>query len=183
MDDENLEQEDSLNTQEEETTEEVTEEEADEVVEEEDVEELRKRAKLTDDYKKRAEKAEKENKNLKKTKEPSSSDISARDAIALAKADLSDEDIDEVVDYAKYKGISVTEALRSPVMQNSIENRKEERTTAQATSTKSARSTSKTAGEDLLKKAERTGEVPTSDSDMQAMIRARKDSQRAQRRR
>lgn len=104
----------------------------------------------------------------------SSSDLSTRDVIALSKANIHEEDIDDVVEYAKFKKISVPEALKSNYIQTTLRERGEERKTASVTQTKGgARGAQKTSGEALLEKAESTGELPTTPEGMTALAEAR----------
>ena len=77
-----------------------------------------------------------------------------RDIRALQ--DVPDEDVDEVMEYAKFKGMSIVEAKKSPVIQNLLKSRAEERTTAQATNTAVTRNGSKVSYTDnVLKKLEK----------------------------
>jgi hypothetical protein len=140
--------------------------------EEVDVEELKKQAKLAENYKIRAEKAEKALKKNKPTESqaPSQSEISNKDILYLAKADINPEDVDDVLDYAKLKGITIAEAHKfyKPILNE----REEERKTAQATTVKSGRGSTKNSGEDFLRRAETTGEVPDDPAKMREMIEA-----------
>lgn len=110
----------------------------------------------------------------KPNKSESSDQISSQDLYVLIEAKVPKEDISEVIDYSKLKGISVEEALKSNVVKSILSERGEERTTANATSTGPTRrgSTKVSAGE-LLKKASETGEVPESDEDMGNLVEAR----------
>lgn len=111
---------------------------------------------------------------VKKQKEAPSNDLSNKDVLVLAKANLSPDDIDEVVEYAKFKKIAVAEALKMPVITTLLAEREEERRTASATQVRGgARGTSKVSGEDILSRAERTGEVPDSDEGMTELFKAR----------
>src|SRR5690606_10314539 len=47
---------------------------------------------------------------------PSQDNLSQKDMFALIKADVHEDDISEVADYAKLKGITVAEALKAPVV-------------------------------------------------------------------
>ena len=175
MDEQNQDVVESLNPQEE-VAEEVTETaEESETSQPDEVEELKKRAALADDYKKRAEIAESENKKLKRPKSDvhSNEELTTKDVYALMNAKVAEEDIEQVAEYAKFKKISVAEALKSTVVKTMLEESVEQRTTANATQTRGgARGTSKVSGEDLLSKAERTGEVPETDEGMQAIFKA-----------
>ncbi len=146
---------------------------------------LAKATELAENYKIRAEKAEAESKKLKvevpeeketpiKPKEedtPKKSEYSLQDIRALS--DVHDDDVDEVVDYAKSKGITVAEAKKTTMIQSFLENTKGERKTADATNTgKGKQGSSKVSGKSLLRKAQETGEIPESDAD-QRIIRLR----------
>ena len=100
--------------------------------------------------------------------------LSPLDIIAISKADIAEDDISEVLDFAKYKGISVSEALKSPVVKNTLAQKKEERTVAQATNTGSARrGTSKVTDDKLLANAN-SGILPESDEDIARLYQLRK---------
>ena len=94
----------------------------------------------------RAKKAEAELKALKSksTAKPNTSEkqdgISSLDAIALIKANITEkEDIDEVLEYSKLKGISIQESLKSNVVRVLLAEKAEQRRTAEATNTSAAR--------------------------------------------
>jgi hypothetical protein len=163
-----------LNTQEETTTTPQEEVETDESSEE-DVEELRARLakaeELANNYKIRAEKAERKGDEPKtpKVAPKKSSDLSTLDIIAISKADIEPEDVEDVVEYAKFKGISVSEALKTPVMQTTLSQKKEMRQTALATSTGSTRrGTSQISDSQLLANASK-GILPDSDADIERL--------------
>ena len=105
---------------------------------------------------------------------PSQTDgLSPRDYLALKDSSITADDFDEVQDFAKYKGIPIAEALTHPTLKNILNDRAEERRTARATETKSPRGLAKTSSEDILRKAEQTGEVPESMDGMRALAEAR----------
>lgn len=99
--------------------------------------------------------------------------LSFKDSYALVKADVAEEDIDDVVDYARLKGVSVADALKSSVIRTILDEKKEQRATAQATSTKSAsRGSAKLSDETLVSNAEK-GIMPDNDEDMARLVRLR----------
>lgn len=163
---------------------ETTEAEQDNTVEAEETQEDDVEAIKAELEKERAEKAELEKKNKqlyerakKAEKSPAiEGNLTAKDILALKDADISAQDLDEVQDFAKYRKISIAEALESKTLRTILAERKEERRTAQATETKSPRGIAKVTGEDLLRKAETTGEVKESDID--ALIQARLERKR-----
>lgn len=99
--------------------------------------------------------------------------LSPRDFLALKDSNITADDFDEVQDFAKYKGIPIAEALSHPTLKNILNDRAEERRTARATETKSPRGLAKNSSEDILRKAEQSGEVPESMEGMRALAEAR----------
>jgi hypothetical protein len=98
--------------------------------------------------------------------------LSEKDRIYLVKADIHEDDLDEVLDRAKSKGISVKDAYAQ--VKPLLDARTEERRTASATHTKGgARGAAKATGADFLAKAEQTGDVPETEAGMQALQEAR----------
>lgn len=83
--------------------------------------------------------------------------------------------------FAKDEGISIPEALKNSELKAILDVRAEERRTASATQTRSARGVARPTGEDLLRKAEKTGELPSSSEDMTALAEARIARKRADR--
>lgn len=135
----------------------------------------------------RREKEELERKNkqlyerLKKEQSkpaPAEGSLSAKDFLALRDANISADDFDEVQEFASWKKVSIAEALANPTLKAILRDRTEERRTAQATETKSPRGIARSSGEDLLLKAEKTGEVPTTDEGIAALIKARMERKR-----
>lgn len=138
--------------------------------------EAEKAKELANNQRIRAEKAERQAKESKtETKvEVRESGISSKDTIALINAKVHEDDVDDVVEYAKYKNISISEALKSSIIRATLTEKDELRNTAQATNTGKTRSgSSRVSGESLLEKASKTGEVPDSDKDLESMVAAR----------
>ena len=139
--------------------------------------ELAKEAELAINYKVRAEKAEALAKQLKikpeeKPEPPKTPVLELKDIRALQ--DVHDDDVDELIEYAKFKGVSVAEIKKLPVIQAHLKVKAEERTTAQATNIgKSGSRTSKITGQNLLEKAYETGETPTDTEAIKALVQAR----------
>lgn len=125
-----------------------------------------------------AEKAETDKKNKQlfarvKKDEAAHAGLSPKDLLALSKADLHTEDLEELQDYASFKKISLADALQDPTMKAILATKQAERITAEATATRGARGATKPDGEDILRTFERTGEVPDTDEGMQALWAAR----------
>jgi hypothetical protein len=175
MDNENLENQDSETPEGEEETldpqDEGSEQETEQKSSEKDYEELYKNQRI------RAEKAEKELKKREKPETKSDSDLSQKDLISLIKADVTeDDDIQEAIDYAKLKKVSVSEALKSNVLRSILDNNKEERATARATSVGNRRKgASYPSDESLLSKAS-SGDLPNSDAEIARLVDARHKS-------
>lgn len=164
-----------------EETEEETTEEVETQEEEEEIDwkaEALKAKELAENQKRRAEKAEKLAKTAKEEKKETtfSGELSQTDLIYLAKSDINEEDIADVTDWAKFKGISIKEAHEQ--LKPTLSIKQEQRTTAAATETKSGRGVKPKTGEDYLEKARRTGEVPTDEIEMQKLILARQKAGR-----
>ncbi len=154
-----------------ETTEEVTPE----VTPEESGEEVdweakaKKAEELANNYKVRAEKAEKKSKETVQTE--TRDGLSNKDVIFLAKADIHEDDMDEVLDWAKFKKVPVSEAYKQ--LKTTLQVRTEERKSAQVSNTNNARrGSSKVDGETLISNA-RAGKIPESDADITALLKAK----------
>lgn len=134
-----------------------------------------KQTELASNQKIRAEKAEALAKQLKKPEEkdpPKTPELNLKDIRALQ--DVHDDDVDEVVEYAKFKGITVAEAKKLDVIKNLLTIKEEQRKTAQATIIgKGGGRTSKITGQTLLEKAYETGETPTDEASIKALVQAR----------
>lgn len=86
--------------------------------------------------------------------------LTTQDTIALAKADVDDDDMDEVLSHAKFKGISVREALKSPYIKSYLSEQKEFRTTAAAANAGGSNRAVKTTTPETLMKDLSSGKVP-----------------------
>lgn len=133
-------------------------------------EDFAKAKELAENYKIRAEKAEKEAKKGAGDPPKTSPELSTKDVLYLAKADIHEDDMDEVLTFAKFKNISLSEAHKQykPI----LDVRAEERKSAQATQTKGARGASKPTPEDLISRASK-GQLPEKDEDIEALAAAR----------
>ena len=168
MEEEYQEQADSLNTEEQDL---VPDTEA----------ELQKAKEIAQNQKIRAEKAEAQLKALKEAPKPieKQNDMSLKDIRALQ--DVHDEDVDDILDYAKYKGISTAEAKKSPAMIALLKSKEEDRKTAQAANSGGGkRGTTQVSDERILEDFSR-GKVSENDDDIARLADAR-FNQRKQRR-
>ena len=116
------------------------------------------------------------NKNKKPEVKPTkkSEELSQSDVIAIIKNNVNEEDIPEVADYARLKGITVSEALKTPIVKTILKDKEEQRNVAEATHTGATRKgASKVSDETLIANA-RAGKMPENEADMMRLIEARK---------
>jgi hypothetical protein len=169
MTNDNIEALDSIN-QEEDTieNEEETIDEANEVeeVEESDNDEkltaLEKKVKELEAQKKHWQKKA----NTPKVESKTDDGLSQKDLYALMANKVHEDDIDEVVAYAKLKNIEIKEALQSSVVKSILKDSEEVRKTAEVTNTKTSRKApQERTAEQILQKVQR-GEFPDNPEDM-----------------
>ncbi len=109
----------------------------------------------------------KKNETKTPSKEP---ELSNKDILYLAKANVHEDDIDEVLDWAKFKKVSVKEAHES--LKSVLSVRAEERKTAQATHTTTAsRGGAKVDAAQLVANASQ-GKLPEDDAGIAALVAA-----------
>ncbi len=100
----------------------------------------------------------------------SSGGLSTEDFYALTLAKVPQEDIEEVSNYARYKGISIKEALNTTVLKTQLIENAEKRFTASGSSTgNSRRVSSRLSPEEIINRAER-GDLP---DDVESLAKAR----------
>lgn len=100
------------------------------------------------------------------TIEKKSSDLSQADLIFIAKTDIHQEDITELVEYAKFKNIPLADAFKDGIMQGILAGKAEARKVAEGTNTGGGkRGNAKVSDESLLENA-RKGKMPESDADL-----------------
>jgi hypothetical protein len=152
-------------------TQEVVEEAQEESVE--DIKaRLAKAEELAKNYKIRAEKAE----SRPKEEAPN---LSMADILAVTKAGIEPEDLDEAVEYAKFKGISLHEALKSSVMKATLAEKAELRKSADATNTGTVRRASTQVSDERLLADAQKGDLPDSDADLKRLIALQMKSRRS----
>ena len=133
---------------------------------------LKKKADVSSQNYERAKKAEAELKELK-SKAPKEKEVqlTTKDTIALVNAKIETDDFDSVIDWAKFKGISVSDALKDKTLQTVLREKSEERQTAQATSTKGGRSFSRETPENIIARASK-GDIPEDDEGIAKLAEA-----------
>lgn len=117
----------------------------------------------------RAKKAEALAKTSPKAEKPAAAVPNLKDIRALQ--DVPDEDVDEVIRYAEFQGISIAEAKIHPVMKTTLKIRAEERATAAAANTGTTKRVNKVDGDALLEKA--TSGAEMTDEEMREAARLR----------
>ena len=136
----------------------------------EEIKELQKKANASSQNFERAKKAEDELRKLKKEppqkeKKENGLVLSPKDNLALIRDEVEDEDLDEVLDYARFKKVSVSEALKLPLLKARLAELKQERATALATQTKGGnKGVKKETGEAILERAHQQN-LPSEEDD------------------
>jgi len=96
------------------------------------------------------------------------------DQRALDKAEVdTQEDLDEIIDYAERKNISVAEALKSPVIKATLNENAQIRNSAQAVNTGAGRRAGGTMTDAQLMANAANGKMPSSDEDIAKLARMR----------
>lgn len=128
------------------------------------------RAKKAEDTIRKAKDKAKVKPAVEKT-EPST--LTTKDLYALMEAKVPQEDISDIEEYANFKGISVTEALKSGTIKTILAQKEEERRVAAGTNTGTTRrGTSKVTDEQLVNQSKK-GEMPESIEEIQRLNRLR----------
>lgn len=126
---------------------------------------------LANNYKTRAEKAERQLKEGGATVDTNV--LSTADTIALLTAKVHEDDIERVERFAKSEGISIKEALKNTELKAILSVRSEERETATAANIGPARrGKTESTGESLLEKAN-AGNLPDSDDEISRLMQAK----------
>jgi hypothetical protein len=87
-------------------------------------------------------------------------DLSPKDIFALNKADVHEDDLDEILEFAEFKKITVAEALKSGTLKAILSDRAETRKTAAATSKKNVRPGNKKLSSDQILEQAKAGNIP-----------------------
>lgn len=99
--------------------------------------------------------------------------LSIKDSFALMKANVSEDDIEDIVEYAKFKKIPVAEALKSNVVKSMLDEKEEFRKSQEASTTPNTkRASPKVTDETVLDNA-RKGKLGESEDEIKALFRAR----------
>jgi hypothetical protein len=88
------------------------------------------------------------------------SSINPKDLYALMQSSVHEDDIDDVAEYAKFKKISIAEALKTDVVKTILSNKAEFRETAQKANTGAARRGATKLSDDVLLANAAKGDIP-----------------------
>lgn len=99
--------------------------------------------------------------------------ISFKDSFALAKANVEEDDIEEIADYAKMKKISITEALKTNFVKNLLSEKTEYKKSQEASTTTNAKRGTPKITDDVILENARKGKLGDSEEDIKALFRAR----------
>jgi hypothetical protein len=140
---------------------------------EEDAETLKKKIQTLEAQKEHWRKKAEKPKVGEKETPVTNTGLSTKDTIAIMNAKVHEDDIDEVVEYARFKKIPISEALKSSVIKASLSEREEKRTSGNAANTRNAsRGSSQVSVEKLVSDAS-TGKLPEKDEDIQRLLKAK----------
>lgn len=133
-----------------------------------------KNRKAYEDQKKRAEIAEKKaNSTTKHTNSDTPITLTVKDGFALAKANVADEDVDDILEYANFKKISIAEALKSNVVKNMLAEKEEFRKSQNVSTTPNVKRASPKITDDVILENARQGKLDESEDAIKALFRAR----------
>jgi len=104
-------------------------------------------------------------------KEIVNENYSLKDIRALQ--DVHDDDVEQLTEYAKFKGISIAEAKKTTVMQTLLKEQEELRKTAEATSTGTVKRGSTKASDESIVEQANQGIFPDTDEGIKRLSEAR----------
>lgn len=111
--------------------------------------------------------------------EQSVDSLSSKDLLSLMKAEVNEDDIDDVVEYATFKKISIADALKTSTVKAIIAEKNEYRKTAELSNTSNVRKGVSKVSDDTLVRKLNDGEVPSIGSeDAERLFWARRGGKR-----
>jgi hypothetical protein len=128
----------------------------------------------------KADELEKKNKQLferakkaeaAKSHEIETTDLSTKDVLYLAKADVHEDDVNEVLEWAKFKKITVSDAHKQ--LKATLQVRAEERKSAETANISPVRRGPSKATDDTLLENAKAGKLPESDDDIMRLVAAK----------
>lgn len=133
---------------------------------EEELEAKDKKIKELEDLIARKKKANKKEPTKEDIQKASNSELSQKELYTLMRNNVHEEDVDEVVEYAKLKNIPVDDALKSSVIKAILKDKEETRKTAEVSNTGTTRKSATSKDADTLVGKARKGDLPDSPEDM-----------------
>lgn len=124
---------------------------------------------LAQNYKIRAEKAEK--KGMVEAPKTDGT-LSTKDTLALIAAKIDGDDFDEVVSYASFRKVSISEVLKDKTLQTVLRERGEERATAAATNARGKSRMDAAPAPDMVIASAQKGVLPTDDTGINELVNA-----------
>lgn len=105
--------------------------------------------------------------------------LTAKDVLVLSSEGVTNQqDVESVEEYARFKKITIAEALKQPMLKQILATQQEERKTAQVTQTRGgARAINKNTGDELWKRAQ-SGNYPDNPDDLDKMLEAKYEQRR-----
>jgi hypothetical protein len=100
--------------------------------------------------------------------------LSQSDVITIIRNNIPDEDIPDIVEYAKLKNISISEALKTNVVKSILADKAEARKVAEGTATGATRRGSGKMSDDSLLENANNGKLPESDDDIKRLVELRR---------
>ena len=135
---------------------------------------LSKAEELANNYRIRAEKAEKESKAKKEeTITKNNNDLTSKEIFALMKANVEESDIDDIKDYAKLKGITISDALGTGFIKAMLADKAEQKRVADASNVSNTRRGSGKVSDEVLLDNVGKGIFPENDADINRLVALR----------
>lgn len=98
--------------------------------------------------------------------------LSIKDSFALAKANVEEDDIEEIADYAKLKKITISEALKTNFVKSLLNEKAEYKKSQEASTTPNVKRATPKITDDVILENARKGKLPESEDDIRALFRA-----------
>lgn len=144
-------------------------------ISDEELAELKKRADLADNYKIRAEKAEKKLKDTSKKIEEKADELSLtpKDTLSIIEAKVHSEDVEHVAKWAKFNNQTIAEALKDDTLKTVLREREEKRKSEETANVKVSRPSSKITGDTIYEQTKQGhGPSETDDDAMDKLAEA-----------
>jgi hypothetical protein len=118
----------------------------------------------------RQKKLEKDQKEAAKT---NPSGLTSGDLLAVTNARIHEDDIERVERFSKSEGLTIKEALKSPLLQVQLDLMNEQRRVADSTNVENVRAGSSPVKDDVILMRAAKGELPERDIDIERLVAAK----------